>query len=277
MRPRVNTNVRGASASLPLLPPPRVRVHVRPPLSPSRLRHVSRLASRPRRVERSARRVAPAARPRARRRLRAPPPPPRARIRVCVRVCVSRDARRIRARPTARRATVCRRGRSVRDRAFERASRLSRAASSAPRDARVRARAPWASRACPPSSSRAARACTSASTRRGRDARSTPTRWLHKGAFGCVDALAPGGDRAWARRPGATAPYVKYAAAPREHAEASRDRARDRVRRRPSAGEARRGTRETRATTRRCWSEESGRARRAMGKGRFGRFRGRSM
>ena len=35
--------------------------------------------------------------------------------------------------------------------------------------------------------------------------------WLHKGAFGCVDALAPGGDRAWERRPGATAPYVKYA------------------------------------------------------------------
>ena len=33
--------------------------------------------------------------------------------------------------------------------------------------------------------------------------------WLHKGAFGCVDALAPGGDRAWERRPGATAPYVK--------------------------------------------------------------------
>ena len=35
--------------------------------------------------------------------------------------------------------------------------------------------------------------------------------WLHKGAFGCVDALAPGGDRAWERRPGAMAPYVKYA------------------------------------------------------------------
>ena len=34
--------------------------------------------------------------------------------------------------------------------------------------------------------------------------------WLHKGAFGCVDALAPGGDRAWTRT-GATAPYVKYA------------------------------------------------------------------
>ena len=62
--------------------------------------------------------------------------------------------------------------------------------------------------------------------------------------------------------------------APSEHAEASRDRARDRVRRRPSAGEARRGTRETRATARRCWSEESGRARRAMGKGAFRAFSG---
>lgn len=107
-------------------------------------------------------------------------------------------------------AHTVRREISLARRAFERASRLSRRRSSAPRDARVRTRR-MGIKGLPavlePYCERVHVGEYAPGTRCAVDAYS----WLHKGAFGCVDALAPGGDRAWERRPGAMAPYVKYA------------------------------------------------------------------